>query len=164
QDGREALVYGKPPGDPAAGFQRLVLDLASGQMRPLAPGLTTPYGSVAAVNGHAFYAMTQAGDLYRIVEVPRQGTPQPRTVLTLTWQPLWMDVDAAGRLYLTRAENRDEILRFSREGGAPTRLWTAYQFTSGEPALLPGGHLLVPTHGGRKRLSLGRPGERFRDF
>src|SRR5207245_10206687 len=37
-------------------------------------------------------------------------------------------------------------------------------FTSGEPALLPGGHLLVPTHGGRKRLSLGRPGERFRDF
>ncbi len=63
-----------------------------------------------------------AGDLQRIISIPRHGKGPIRTLLSLTRPPWFMDVDKSGNLYLDQVSRPLEVLRFAVGGGTPELL------------------------------------------
>ena len=117
RDGREVVFYGRPLGDSAAVDHLYVLDLASGAVRMLAPGLTikTPNWrfplAVSADDRWVLFDLP-VGDLHRIVAIPRAGGNDVQVLITLTSAPLGLDVDATGSIYVDQPIVHSEIFRY----------------------------------------------------
>jgi serine/threonine protein kinase len=170
RDGKDAVFFGKTleqgKEDPTPHLY--VIDLASGKSRRLAPDLDLQStGSVGlfplAVAGDdlSVLAVLKAGDLHRVVSIPRNGTGPIRTLLSLTLPPWFMDVDKQGNLYLDQADRPIEILRFPASGGNPERLAGSESVNFGGVVTLqlPDGRVvLTSVIAGRPRLLAARPG------
>jgi hypothetical protein len=125
-DGKEVAFIGTPLGSPAGERMRpYILDLASGRAR--AVGGVEPHPTRASLtvspDGKTFLIGTEAGNLFRVMEVPRYGSGPPRPVLTLT-SPAEVDVAADGALYAGLYDRPIEVLRFPAAGGPPERVAT----------------------------------------
>jgi hypothetical protein len=107
-----------------------------------------------------------AGDLHRIVVVPRDGKGAIRTLMTLTKPPWYMDTAKDGTLYLDQVDRPHEILRFPVSGGQPEVLGSSDTYVPAgqymEPVETPDGRFLLDTEfSGRGRLLVGKPSADF---
>jgi hypothetical protein len=154
-DGKEVVFIGTPLGSPAGERMRpYILDLASGRAR--AVGGVQPHPTRASLtvlpDGKTFLIGTEAGNLFRVMEVPRYGSAPPRPVLTLT-APAEVDAAADGALYAGLYDRPIEVLRFPAAGGPPERVATDSSPTGAGIVALQDGRVLIPSViGGRKRL------------
>ncbi len=166
-DGKEATFYGRPLTASDDANALYVIDLESNKTRRLAPSITirptTEYFALAVdPSGHAVFVDKPDGDLHRILEVPRDGSDNARTVLTLTVGPWFMDVARDGSIYVDQVHRPSELVRFPGRGGVPELLGISPNFVSyghGGVLSLPDGRVLMASStGGRERLLVTGPG------
>jgi len=170
RDGKEAVFFGKTldqsKADPAPHLY--AIDLTSGKSRRLAPGTellplssTSLFGIAVAGDDRSVLVIQRAGDLHRVISIPRNGKGAIRTAVSLTFPAWFMDVDEDGNLYLDQIDRPIQLLRFSASGGSPELLAgsenaSMHGFTT---SLLPNGRVLLPTvFAGRSRLLAAKPG------
>ena len=162
-DGKEAVFLGRPAGGPPE-THLYALELGSGRTRRLAPdvsiGIVNNLFPLAVTpDGQSVLINLPSGNLHRIVAIPRNGGAGVRPMLTVTQIPWYLDVDAAGRLYLEQIDQPCEVLRFQAAGGAPERIAASPAFRFGAIAELPGAQVLVPAVlAGRARILVAGPG------
>jgi hypothetical protein len=168
----EIVFCGKVLDGTAPRARRLyLLDLDTNQYRPLMAATVEPAFVPLAVSWRDdfLYCALPTGDAYRYVRIPLAGDATPQVVLTLRTENNYMDVDAAGRLYLDRPERPVEVIRFglSADGGpadgaslAVQRLAGPFPWTAAYPLELPDGRVIVATKvAGRDRLVTIAPGQ-----
>ena len=167
-DGKELVYFGTSKGERSQSARMLVFNLASGQVRDLAPGVRLDPGDGwapldVAPGGESVYIGSQEGDTRRLVEVPRKPGGKPRTLLsfpTSAW-PLAVDAASDGSLYLDLLLTTNVILRVPATGGVGEEfaLPNADNYTMVAPD---GEVLLTLTSWGKRRLAAVRPGSQVR--
>jgi hypothetical protein len=169
-DGKAAVFLAKTheqdKADPAPHLY--IIDLTSGKTRRLAPELDlSPASSLGSVplavagDDQSVLSDLKAGDLYRVISIPRDGTGPVRTLLSLTLPPWFMDVDRDGNLYLDQGDRPIEVLRFPVSGGTPEMLAgpKSASFSKLLAFQLPDGRVVLDSViAGRSRLVAARPG------
>ena len=161
-DGKELVFFGTTSKERSHSARLLTLDLASGEMRELAPGVRIGTDASwspldVAPGGKSVYVLAQDGDTPRLIEVPRKPGGKARPLLTFPdlARPVAIDATADGSLYLDLFQSPDSILRVNPSGGA------SEEFELGSSAMIvaPGGEVLTTLTGwGRQRLAAVRPG------
>jgi hypothetical protein len=163
-DGKEAVFLGRPTEGAPPEPHLYALDLSSGRTRRLAPQLTIPivnnlFPLAVSPDGQWVLINLPAGNLHRIVAVPRDGSNAVRTLLTLSLIPWYLDVAVDGSLYLEQIDQPCEVLRFPVHGGTPERLAASPAFRFGSIAEFAGGTVVVPAIlAGRSRIMKAAPG------
>lgn len=139
RDGKEAVFLGETleqaktgvsvaSGSSSAPPHLFIIDLASGNARRLAPELDFPLSAInlfpiaIASDDQSVLVDSHAGDLHRVISIPRHGTGPIRTLLSLTLGSDYMDVDKNGDIYLDQLSRPLEVLRFPAAGGTPEAL------------------------------------------
>ena len=176
RDGKEAVFFGKTldqgKADPAPHLY--AIDLTSGKSRRLWPELellplssTNLFAIAVASDDRSVLVTQRAGDLHRVLSIPRNGAGAIRTVVSVT-SPIWfMDVDKDGNLYLDQIDRPIQLLRFPASGGTPEMLAgsenaSMHGFMT---SLMPDGRVLLPSvFAGRTRLLALKPGEEATPF
>ena len=164
-DGREALFWGRLAGEDAAGQPRQLrlLDLATGSVRPVAPGLPVAPPFSFSADGRTLLATLPVGDVHRIVSLSRDGS-DAKELLTLTARPSLLAQGPGKTTYVGVSENPTDVLRFAAAGGVPERLGSARGAVA-SPGLLEDGRLVLPgLVAGRRRLLLRSPSGEARPF
>ena len=170
RDGKDAVFFGMTleQGAKDTSSHLYVLDLSSGKARRLAPRLNLHAISPAlfplAVTSDDRSVLVDhpAGDLQRIISIPRNGKGPIRTVLSLTRPPWFMDVDKSGNLYMDQVSRPLEVLHFAVGAGAPELLASspsASEYANEYDTFqLPDGRVLIGSIvAGRSRLLVARP-------
>ena len=169
-DGKDAVFFGYTlEQDKTDATPHLyAIDLTSGKARRLAPEVDIrPPGSLnlfpmAVTNDdQSVLVETAAGDLHRVISIPRHGTGPVRTSFSLTIESDFMDVDKEGDVYLDQSDRPLEVLRFSASGGTPEILVGPWSASTGDYTLfqLPDGRVVFDSMvSGRARLLIARPG------
>ena len=169
RDGKDLAFFGETQ-EQQKSYSALylyILNLASGKVRRLAPNLhlqyptSIPFFPIAiSHDDRSVLVDLKAGDLNRIISIPRNGKGNVRTLLTLTLPPFFMDVDNNGNLYVDQGDRPIEILRFSQSGGIPQVLASSESPSVGEPSMiqLSDGRVVVGSMvAGRSRLLAASP-------
>jgi hypothetical protein len=99
-----------------------VMDISTGKTRRLASDLPDrrngeSYPIAPSADNLGVFVEVPAGDLHRIVFVPRDGKHAIQTVMTLTKPPWYLESAKDGTLYLDQVDRPHEILRFRVTGG-----------------------------------------------
>jgi tRNA A-37 threonylcarbamoyl transferase component Bud32 len=169
-DGKEAVFFAKTHEQNAADPlpHLYVLDVTSGKTRRLAPELDLhPPSSLGlfpiavARDDKSVLVDLKAGNLHRVVSIPRNGSGAVRSLLSLTLSPWFMDEDKDGNLYLEQADRPIEVLRSAASGGTPELLAGSEAAYHGGLVTLqfPDGRVvLISEVAGRSRLLAARPG------
>ncbi len=182
-DGKDAFFIGKTleqvsswgadaASDPS--IHMYDIDLASGNVRRLAPEVDFRLSSSLNIfplaptsDDRSVLAETEAGDLYRVISIPRHGVGPVRALFSLTLSADFLDVDKDGNIYLDQADRPMETLRFTASGGAPDVLVGAQKSFKGQYHIiqLPDGRLVFDSPiEGRRRLAIARPGGEATSF
>ena len=125
-DGREAVFFGRPLEGTQTADHLYVIDLTSGRVRrivptvSISPSWTFPLSTTR--DGVSVLFDLPAGNLHRIVAVPRDGSEQVRPIVTLTEQPLYLDIGPDGSLYVDQIDQPANLLRFAPASGALERI------------------------------------------
>jgi eukaryotic-like serine/threonine-protein kinase len=100
-DGKEAVVDGAPLGQEAGGMRLLIVDLATGATRPLAPRVPRSSGFDFAVSrdGKSVFIAAQRGEFTRVISVPAHGGGPAQTVFTATHEVWGVDTAPDGSVY-----------------------------------------------------------------
>jgi serine/threonine protein kinase/Tol biopolymer transport system component len=169
-DGKEAVFNGTETATDVA-VHLYVMDIATGKTHLLAPGLPSEpssesYPIAVTADGREVLVDAPAGDLHRLVAVPRDGRGPIRTLLTLTRPPWYIDAAKDGTVYLDQVDRPHEILRFSLRGGAPQIVASSDSYAPAghymEPVEITDGRFLLDTaFSGRGRLLVGKPDSEF---
>jgi tRNA A-37 threonylcarbamoyl transferase component Bud32 len=93
----------------------LALDLESRKTRVLSTrvGRDGYNGVVAAPDGHAVLVVEVAGDEFRVVSVPRDGTDRRTVLLSTTAFPLGMSVGPDGSIFLDQHTRPVDLIRYA---------------------------------------------------
>jgi eukaryotic-like serine/threonine-protein kinase len=170
RDGKDAVFFGKTKEQAAADSSPhlYAINLASGKTRRLAPQIpiSTPaslpnFPLAISADDQSVLVNQLAGNLHRVISIPRQGTGPVRTLLTLTSAPLFMDVGRNGDLYLDQLDRPYEVLRFTTSGGTPESLASSENTGTGAhyPVQLPDGRFLLGARiAGRQKVLAAAPG------
>ena len=126
-DGKEALVDGAPLGKEAAGMNLLVVDLATGATRPLAPGLPRGTGApdfAVTRDGKSVLITREFGPFTRVISVPTHGHGPAQTLFTATHEVWGVETAPDGSIYacvtdvpaelVSRPLDRDETQTVAR--------------------------------------------------
>jgi hypothetical protein len=118
---KAAVFFGRPESDPSAPDHLYVIDLDSGAWRALAPGIeikSRPWLFPLAVSPDDAWVLFDmlGGDLHHIVAVRSDGSPGVHTLLTLTGEPLGLDVGSDWSLYVDQIRQPTEIRWYSQPG------------------------------------------------
>lgn len=156
-DGKEAVVNGVPTGKEAQGYQSLVVNLATGKSRALAPSLPKGDGSGdygVARDGKSVLVAVQLGNFTRLVSVPVQPPGNPRTLFVTAGQIWFIDSDSAGDLYGCVVDGPGDVIErpLDRE---QVETWARFPEVANPDlmALLPDGRALVTIdYSGHARL------------
>ena len=170
-DGREAVFFGRPAEDAAAPRALYTIDVESKRVRRIAPPDLfehVNWGLALAVtpDGRGVRFARHAGSTFEIVEVPRDGSGTVRRIVTLTAQPLFLDIAADGSMYLDQLAEPPEIVWWAPAAGRIERqpLPDIYA-DSGAVAPLPDGRVLVEARPlGRERVMVHAPGKMAEAF
>ncbi len=169
-DGKDAVFFGYTLEQEKTDSTRhlYALDLTSGKARRLAPevDIRPPTSMnlfpVAVTNDdESVLVEIAAGDLHRVISIPRHGTGPVQTLFSLTIPSDSMDVDKEGNVYLDQADRPLEVLRFPTSGGTPETLVGPWSASAGDYTLfqLPDGRVVFDSMvAGRARLLVARPG------
>lgn len=114
-----------------------------------------------AADDRPVFVDLEAGDLHRVISIPRDSTGTVRTMLTLTLSPLFMDVGKEGDLYLDQLDRPIEALRFPVGGGTPESIAGSESTGSVTAATLhlPDGRVVFESLvAGRSTLLAAKPG------
>lgn len=154
-DGKEAVFFGRTLEDGADSPEHLyALDLDIGNTRRLAPGVTIPeapeyFPLSVSPDGSSVLIDLPAGNLHRIVAVPRDGSPSLQNLMTLTLTPWYLDAGSDGSVYVDQIDRQAEVLGFPVSGGVPTRIAVSPTnipyYTRGGAVPLPDGRVLIPS-------------------
>jgi hypothetical protein len=162
--GGEAVFVGKPPG--TAGPDHLwIIDLASGRTRRIAPDVTLAYALwsfplAVSADGRSVLFILPAGNLQRVVMVPRDGSAGVRTVMTLTQRPVLLDVAPDGSIYTDLIAQPSEVFRFVPGTRTLERIPLPPTHEEGPVLPLRDDRLLVAMRaGGRDRIMVIAPGK-----
>jgi Tol biopolymer transport system component len=101
-DGKEAVIDGAPLGQEAGGMRLLVVDLATGASRPLAPGLlrgTGAPGYAVSRDGKSVLISLEYGEFTRVISVPSHGRGSAQTLFTATHEIWGVDSAPDGSIY-----------------------------------------------------------------
>jgi sugar lactone lactonase YvrE len=166
-DGREAVFIGRPLAAEQAPNNLYVVDLISHTVRRVGEAVTIPFGYylplAVSPDGQSILVDFPAGNLHRIVAIPRDGSEQVLPLVTLTELPLWLDVGRDGSLYVDQAERPAEILRVSPGSRVMERMPAPARTDVGgaQASLpLPDGRVLVTKRIlGREQLMVVAPGK-----
>jgi hypothetical protein len=163
-DGRAAAFFGRPisSAGPRPPLSYYVVDLSSGGVRPLAPGLTVPdgFGALAIAPGdQSVIVLNRSGDLHEVVEASRSGIGPVRTRVSLQGEVWGLDVGPDGSIYVDAVQRPSNILRFAASGGVPEKLPGGGDEGTGIGQLPDGRILVVSILAGRSRLMAARPGK-----
>ncbi len=117
-DGQEAVFWGHPLSDTTATDHLWTIDLESGATRRLAPGFAISpifwvFPMAVTPDGRWVLIDHPAGNLHRVLAVPRDGSPRTHTLITLTSGVLGLDVGPDGSLYVDQFDQPSEVLRYS---------------------------------------------------
>ena len=100
--GNEAVVDGAPLGHEADGMRLMVINLATGGTRPLAPsvprGTGTPDYAVSR-DGKSVLFTQELGEFTRVFSVPSHGRGPAQTLFTTTHEEWGMDTAPDGSVY-----------------------------------------------------------------
>jgi len=170
RDGKEAVFFGRTleQGKADSAPHLYAIDLTSGKSRrlwhelELLPLSSTNLFPIAVANDDRSVLVAQrAGDLNRVISIPRHGGGAIRTVVSVTL-PIWfMDMDKDGDLYLDQIDRPIQLLRFPASGGLPEMLAgsenaSMHGFITSP---MPDGRVLLPSvSAGRTRLLAAKPG------
>lgn len=105
-----------------------ILNLASGRARRLTAAFSPATASfnlipiAIASDDQSVLVDSEAGDLHRIISIPRQGAGPIRTLFSLTLAPAFMDADKRGNVYMDQVDRPLEVFRFPAAGGTPEAL------------------------------------------
>ncbi|HEV2351940.1 MAG TPA: protein kinase, partial [Terriglobia bacterium] len=169
-DGKEAVFFGSTLEQDKSDISPhlYVIDLTTGKTRRLAPQLDLRLNSslslfpiAMSIDDQSVFVQMAAGDLHRVISIPRRGTGPVQTLFTVTMQIDFMDVDKDGNIYLDQADRPIEALRFSPPGGTPEvpvgpGNASSHQFT---PLQLEDGRIVLSSAvAGRSRLLAAKPG------
>jgi hypothetical protein len=164
-DGREAAFHGRPADRAAEPDAVHAIDLATGRTRRLAPSLTVPESNwmfPLATTADRALVVIQAGDLHRIVALPRDGSDRFETVTTVSQRPLYVQAAADGSLFTDQVIQSHELRRYSVPGYRledRLTLGTDSDAASLEPAPLADGRVLFASRqAGRLRVMVVSPG------
>jgi len=169
-DGKEAVFNGiTSETDPSVHLY--VMDIATGKIRRLAPQLpdrrnNESYPLATTADNRGVLVDVAAGDLHRIVFVPRDGNGATYTVTTLTKPPWYLESAKDGALYLDQVDRPHQLLRFPVAKGVPEVLGSSDTYVPAgqymEPVETADGRFLLDTEfSGRGRLLLAKPGGDF---
>jgi hypothetical protein len=166
-DGREAVFFGRPLGSTQTVDHLYVIDLTSGRVRrivptvPISPAWAFPL-TVTQDGGSVLFDLP-AGNLHRIVAVPRDGSEQIRVIITLTELPRFLDTGSDGSLYVDQLEQPTDLVRFSPASGALERIAlprVSILGSGGSVLPLPDGRVLLTGRiVGRDRVMVMAPGK-----
>jgi len=160
-DGKEVVFLGTPLGvkesdEPPSIY---ALELESGRLRPLAPGMPVSHADAAfplalMAGGRSVVVSMLAGDLYRVLEIPRDGRRAIRLLFTLSLPVWYVDEAPNGDIYLDQVSRHAAILRFAAEGGIPERLASYQNEQGGDLQPLFDGRIAMNLGSGEKRRVL----------
>jgi eukaryotic-like serine/threonine-protein kinase len=171
-EGKEAVFYGETleQGQADSSPHLYVIDLTSGKARRVAPqvdlhvnGPMSLFPIAATTDDESILLEKNAGDLYRIISIPRHGIGPIRTLFSLTSVPSFVDVAKAGDIYVDQIDRPIEVRRFSASGANPEVLAStdaASDFNGRYQTLqLPDGRVVFDSvWKGRSRLEVATPG------
>jgi DNA-binding beta-propeller fold protein YncE len=112
-DGKHAVVDGAPLGQESGGMRLLVVDLATGAARPLAPGVPRGVGApdfAVSRDGKSVLITLQLGSFTRVVSVPPSGQAPARTLFTTTSQVWGVDAAPDGSVYACITDQPAELV------------------------------------------------------
>jgi eukaryotic-like serine/threonine-protein kinase len=169
-DGREAVFNGMASeSDPLVHLY--VVDIATGKTRRLAADLpdrriSESYPIAPSADNLGVLVEVPAGDLHRIVFVPRNSKLGIQTVMTLTKPPWYLESAKDGTLYLDQVDRPHEILCFPVAGGQPEILGSSDTYVPAGQYAVPvettdGRFLLDTVFSGRGRFLIAKPGGDF---
>lgn len=101
-DGKEAVIDGTPFGQEGAGMKLLVVDLATGTTRPLAPNVargTGAPGYAVSHDGKSVLIAQEMGEFTRVIAVPVHSRGPAQTLFTATHEIWGVDSAADGSVY-----------------------------------------------------------------
>jgi hypothetical protein len=173
-DGRDLAFYGKPAdqASTSAPYGLHILDLQSGQARPIAPdfqaditnsGIGVLGLSVNPIDQSELVGM-QVGDLHQVVSIPYDGKGPGRVLLTLTESSWGMDMTADGTLFVDQVSRPVEIVRFGESDTAPTPIAVLHKGMPSALELPDRGILITTIFNGRSRLSVVKPNKEIVSF
>jgi hypothetical protein len=160
-DGKEVVFLGAPlaPKEPDEPTAIYALELESGRLRPLAPGISVSHADAAfplaaTADGRSVVVALLAGDLYRVLEIPRDGGRAIRLLFTLSLPVWYLDAAPNGDIYVDQISRHAAILRFGPQGGIPERLASYQNEQGGDLQPLVDGRVAMNLGAGEKRRVL----------
>ncbi len=162
-DGREAVFFGRPLEGAQTADHLYVIDLTSGRVRRIVPTVAIPssflFPLAVTQDGGSVLFDLPAGNLHRIVAVPRDGSGQVRPIVTLTERPLFLDIGPDGSLYVDQIDQPSDLLRFAPASGALERIPLPSGINDWTLPLPDGRVLLTGRIVGRDRVMVMAPGK-----
>ncbi len=167
RDGRELVFAGRsleqPETDPnnylyAVDLVSVAIRRVSAQVISWTPAAPAALG--VSADDQAIVVAAAAGDLTRIVQIPRRGGPARD--LTSVTQTVWgLDVGTNGDVYVDQVQRPQDALLMDADGGHPqTILTTTTNFVYVGPTPMADGRVLFTVSvGGRNRLLAAKPRE-----
>ena len=173
-DGRELVFYGKPADQAStiASYGLHILDLQSGQARPIAPDFQAAITS-SGIGGlglginpidRSVLAGTTVGDLQQVVSIPYDGKGPGRVLLTLTESSWGIDMTPDGFLFVDQVSRPVEIVRFGESDTTPTPTAVLPKGMPSALELPDRGILITTIFNGRSRLSVVKPNQEIVPF
>jgi eukaryotic-like serine/threonine-protein kinase len=165
-DGRDAVFNGTVT-ETDASAHLYVMDISTGKTHRLAADLPSgssseSYPIAPTADGRAVLVDLRAGDLHRLLAVPRDGKGPIRTLITLTKPPWYFDSASDGTVYVDQVDRPHQILRFPARGGTPEVLASSDSYDPVgrymDPVQTTEGRFLLDTgFSGQGRLLIGKP-------
>jgi Tol biopolymer transport system component len=112
-NGKEVLIDGAPLGREAEGMRLLVMDLATGATRPLAPGVSRGTGApdfAVTRDGKSVVMTLQLGEFTRVISVPAHGQGPAQTLFTTTHEVWGVDTAPDGSVYACLTDLPAEVV------------------------------------------------------
>ena len=169
-DGKDAVFNGTET-ETDTSIHLYVMDIVTGKSHLLAPGLPSEplgesYPIAVAADGRSVLIDVPAGDLHRLVAVPRDGRGPLRTLFTLTRPPWYIDAGKDGTIYIDQVDRPHQVLRLPVRGGTPQVLASSDSYVPAghymEPVEITDGRFLIDTaFSGSGRLLVGKPDGEF---
>ncbi len=148
--GREAIVLGTPLMGEHPRKDLYVIDLATNDIRPLAPGrhFDSVYDFTITRDGQSLLLTESSDSLMRVRSMPISGRSPARTLFTATTQNVWgLDSGPGGAVYAGLVDRPAEMVRLSLKGDSETLAKLPGLDTFDYVLVLPDGRIVAPARG-----------------
>jgi serine/threonine protein kinase/dipeptidyl aminopeptidase/acylaminoacyl peptidase len=164
-DGNEALIDGAPLGREADGMSLLVVNLATGATRPLAPGVPRGTGApdfAVSRDGKSAFVTLELGGFTRVLAISTHGRGSAQTLFTATHEVWGLDSAPDGSLYSCVTDLPAELVSRPLDRDQ-TETWARFPEVSDPDllAVLPDGRVVLTVlYSDRPRLMVAEPGKK----